>query len=51
MSVPMPIQEDIRELVELRWSQRELAKRLGISRDLVAKNSNEQDLSPKLAVP
>ena len=51
MTVPMPIQEDIRELAELGWSQREIAKRLGISRDSVAKYSAQQDFSPKPPVP
>lgn len=51
MTVPMPIQEDIRELAELGWSQREIAKRLGISRDSVAKYSAQQDFSPKPPAP
>jgi len=51
MTVPMPIQEDIRELTELGWSQREIAKRLGISRDSVAKYSAQQDFSPKPPAP
>jgi len=51
MTVPMPIQEDIRELTELGWSQREIAKRLGISRDSVAKYSTAQDFSPKPPAP
>ncbi|WP_367618721.1 helix-turn-helix domain-containing protein [Yaniella sp.] len=46
-----PIQEDIRELAELGWSQREIAKRLGISRDSVAKYSAQQDFSPKPPAP
>lgn len=51
MTVPMPIQEDIRKLDELGFSQREIAKRLGISRDSVAKYSSEQDFSPKPPAP
>lgn len=47
MTVPIPIQEDIRKLAEIGLSQREIAKRLGISRDSVAKYSSEEDFSPK----
>lgn len=47
MTVPMPIQEDIRKLDRLGISQREIAKRLSISRDSVAKYLSQQDFSPK----
>ena len=43
MTVPMPIQEDIRKLDRLGISQREIAKRLSISRDSVAKYLSQQD--------
>ncbi|GAA2045552.1 hypothetical protein GCM10009720_28040 [Yaniella flava] len=47
MTVPMPIQEDIRKLQRLGLSQREIAKRLAISRDSVAKYANQEDFSPQ----
>src|SRR5699024_2042656 len=50
-TVPMPIQEDIRELAQLGWSGREIAKQLGVSRDSVAKYSSQQDFSPKPPIP
>lgn len=46
MTVPMPIQEDIRKLDQAGVSQRQIAKRLGISRDSVAKYINQSDFSP-----
>lgn len=51
MTVPMPIQEDIRELAQLGWSGREIAKQLGVSRDSVAKYSSQHDFSPKPPTP
>ena len=51
MTVPMPLQEDIRKLDRLGVSQREIAKRLSISRDSVAKYLNQQDFSPQPQPP
>lgn len=47
MTVRMPIQEDIRKLDQAGVSQRQIAQRLGISRDSVAKYIHQSDFSPK----
>jgi len=51
MTVPMSVQENIRSLDSQGVSGREIAQRLGISRDSVAKYAGAQDYSPAPPVP
>ena len=48
VTVPMPIIEDIRRLDRQGVSGRQIADRLGVSRDSVAKYTKEVDFSPPL---
>ncbi len=51
MTVPMSVQENIRRLDSQGVPGREIARRLGISRDSVAKYAEEQDFSPAPPAP
>ncbi|PWF27100.1 hypothetical protein DD236_01455 [Ancrocorticia populi] len=50
MTVPMPLIEDIRSLDRDGTSGREIARRLGVSRDTVAKYVAIDDFSPQVPV-
>jgi transposase len=50
MTVPMSVQEDIRRLDAQGVPGREIARRLGVSRDSVAKYAGLQDCSPRPVV-
>lgn len=51
MTVPMTVQEDIRRLDAEGISGREIARRLGVSRDSVAKYTARVDYSPQPTAP
>lgn len=51
MAVPMTVVEDIRRLDSQGVSNREIARRLSISRDTVAKYTNIEDFSPTPPTP
>lgn len=51
MTVPMSVQENIRSLDSTGVSGREIARRLGVSRDSVAKYTGQQDYSPTPPTP
>jgi transposase len=51
MTVPMSVQENIRTLDSQGVPGREIARRLGVSRDAVTKYSTEVDFSPKPPTP
>lgn len=51
MTVPMSVQENIRSLDSQGVSGREIAKRLGVSRESVAKYAGDLDYSPAPPVP
>jgi len=51
MTVPMSVQENIRTLDSQGIAGREIARRLGVSRDAVVKYTGQQDYSPKPTVP
>lgn len=50
MSIPMPIQETIRELDARGVAWREIARRVGVSRNTVAKYAVREDYSPQPGV-
>src|SRR5690349_17482717 len=47
----MAIVESIRQLLSLRWSQRRIAKELGIDRGTVARHARSFQADPKPAIP
>lgn len=47
----MAIVESIRRLLSLRWSQRRIAKELGIDRGAVARHARSMQADPKPAIP
>jgi transposase len=47
----MAIVESIRQLLSLRWSQRRIAKELGIDRGAVARQARSLQADPKPAIP
>ena len=51
MTVPMSVQENIRTLDSHGIAGREIARRLGVSRDAVTKYTGQQDYSPRPPVP
>ena len=51
MTVPMSVQENIRTLDSHGIAGREIARRLGVSRDSVTKYTVQQDYSPKPPTP
>ena len=51
MTVPMSVQENIRTLDSHGIAGREIARRLGVSRDAVAKYTGQQNFSPKPPTP
>jgi len=51
MTVPMSVQENIRTLDSHGIAGREIARRLGVSRDSVMKYTGQQDYSPKPPAP
>ena len=51
MTVPMSVQENIRSLDSQGVSGREIAQRLGVSRDSVAKYADQLDYSPVPPAP
>src|SRR5680860_1147585 len=51
MTVPMSVQENIRTLDSQGIPGREIARRLGVSRDAVAKYADQKDFSPAPAAP
>ena len=51
MTVPMSVQENIRTLDSHGIAGREIARRLGVSRDAVAKYTEQQNFSPKPPTP
>ncbi|MDH6237012.1 transposase [Cryobacterium sp. CG_9.6] len=51
MTVPMSVQENIRTLDSHGIAGREIARRLGVSRDAVTKYTGQQNFSPKPPTP
>ena len=51
MTVPMSVQENIRTLDSQGIAGREIARRLGVSRDSVTKYTGQEDYSPSPSVP
>ncbi len=51
MTIPMSVQENIRTLDSHGIAGREIARRLGVSRDAVAKYTGQQNYSPKPPTP
>ncbi len=51
MTVPMSVQENIRTLDSHGIAGREIARRLGVSRDAVTKYTGQQDYSPRPPAP
>lgn len=51
MTVPLSTRQDIREMDALGVPRAEIARRLDVSRNTVAKYADEEDMSPAAPVP